>query len=73
MSYRADPVRKVLVKCHDEAWMAGRLGELAEVSHRHPGMWWEQRYSWMNEEGEPRVPDWKQRGKNVYGPEYMMD
>ena len=73
MSYRVDPVSKVLVRCDEEDWMRGREDELLERTHRHPNSWWNQRYIWLNEEGEPRKPDWKTCGQNVHGFEYMRD
>ena len=73
LSYRADPVRKVLIKCDQEDWMKGREEELPEKTHRHPSAWWEQRYTWINEEGEPRKADFKTCGRNVCGLEYMRD
>jgi len=73
LSYRADPVRKVLVRCDEEAWMSGRAEEFPERSHRHPAAWWEMRYRWLNEAGEPRLPDWKSCGRAVNGMEYMTD
>ena len=73
MSYRADPARKVLIRCDEEDWMKGREQELPEESHRHPSAWWDERYKWINEEGEPRKPDYKTCGRNVRGLEYMRD
>ena len=73
LSYRADPMRKVLLRCDQEDWMKGREDELPEKTHRHPSEWWEQRYTWLNEEGEPRQPDWESCGKSVKGIEYMRD
>ena len=43
LSYRADLVRKVLVRCDGEDWMSGRASELPEETHRHPRQWWEAR------------------------------
>ena len=73
LSYRADPVRKVLIRCDEEDWMKGREQELPEVSHRHPNAWWDERYKWINEAGEPCKPDYKTCGRNVHGLEYMRD
>ena len=57
LSYRADPVRKVLIRCDEEDWTKGRAEELPETSARHPLSWWDERYKWIDEEGEPRKPD----------------
>ena len=73
LSYRADPVRKCLVRCDEEDWMRGREKELPEETHRHPAVWWEGRYQWRNEDGEPKQPEWNKCGHNVYGLEYMRD
>ena len=73
LSYRADPKRKVLIRCDQEDWMRGREQELPEESHRHPSAWWSERYNWINEEGEPRKPDYKNCGRNVRGLQYMRD
>ena len=73
LSYRADPVTKALVKCAEEPWMAGREDELPEKTHRHPESWWEERYRWVNAEGEPRKPDFSLCGRSVNGLEYMRD
>ena len=53
--------------------MKGREQELPEETHRHPSAWWEERYKWINEEGEPEKPDYKSCGRNVRGLEYMRD
>ena len=73
LSYRADPMRKVLLRCDQEDWMKGREDELPEKTHRHPSEWWQQRYTWLNEEGEPHKPDWKTCGWNAHGLQYMRD
>jgi len=73
LSYRADPARKMLVRCDQEDWMRGREDELPEQSHRHPKAWWEERYKWLGENGEPRKPDFKSCGRNVRGLHYMRD
>ena len=73
LSYRADPARKMLVRCDQEDWMRGREDELPEQSHRHPKAWWEERYKWLGENGEPRKPDFKSCGRNVRGLQYMRD
>ena len=73
LSYRADPARKALVRCDEEDWMKGREDELPERTHRHPNIWWEERYKWLDEEGEPRKPDFKTCGRNIKGLEYMRD
>ena len=73
LSYRADPARKVLIRCDEEDWMKGREQELPEESQRHPHAWWDERYKWINEEGEPLKPDYKTCGRNVMGLEYMRD
>ncbi len=73
LSYRADPVRKVLVRCDEEPWMAGRADELPEASHRHPAAWWAERYRWVDEAGVPREANWKSCGRQVFGMEYMRD
>ena len=44
-----------------------------EQTQRHPHAWWDERYKWINEEGEPRKPDYKTCGRNVLGLEYMRD
>ena len=49
LSNRADPARKVLVRCDQEDWMRGRENELREHTHRHPNIWWEERYTWLDE------------------------
>ena len=36
LSYRADPVRKFLIRCDEEDWMKGREKDLPEKSQRHP-------------------------------------
>ena len=73
LSYRADPVSKKLIRCDEEDWMKGRKDELPEKSHRHPSEWWNERYNWIDEHGEPRKPDYKSCGKGVEGVEYMRD
>ena len=73
LSYRADPVRKALVRCDEEDWMKGREAELLEETHRHPAAWWEERYRWLGEDGEPRKPEWKTCGRRVQGLQYMVD
>ena len=73
LSFRCDPKTKRLVRCDEEWWMQGREHELPEESHRHPARWWENRYKWVNEQGEPREPDFKSCGKSVRGFEYMKD
>ena len=73
LSYRADPVRKALIRCDQEDWMRGREQELPEESHRHPSAWWDERYKWINEEGEPLKPDYSTCGQQVRGLEYMRD
>ena len=50
--------------------MKGREQELLEESHRHPSAWWGERHKRINEEGEPRKPDYKTCGRNL---EYMRD
>ena len=44
-----------------------------EQTQRHPHAWWDERYKWINEEGEPRKPDYKTCGRNILGLEYMRD
>ena len=73
LSFRADPASKALKRCDEEDWMQGRENELPEKTHRHPSQWWEDRYKWRNEQGEPRIPDWKTCGRNVPGMEAMRD
>ena len=73
LSYRADPVSKALVRCDNEAWMQGKAEEYPEESHRHPASWWHERYKWVNESGEPFLPEWKRCGRNIRGFEYMRD
>ena len=73
LSYQADPVRKVLVRCDAQPWMQGRAEEFPEKTHRHPSAWWGERYNWLNEEGEPCEADWKRCGRNVFGMEYMRE
>ena len=60
LSYRADPVSKTLVRADEEDWMQGRLDEkdLGEKSHRHPNKWWEARYGWIGDGGEPMKARW---------------
>ena len=53
--------------------MRGREEELAEVTHRHPSAWWDERYKWLHEGGEPREPDYRSCGRNVRGLGYMTD
>ena len=38
-----------------------------EQTQRHPHAWWDERYKWINEEGE------KTCGRDVLGLEYMRD
>ena len=73
LSYRADPLRKVLVRCDEESWMQGKEDEYPEASHRHPKAWWAERYTWLQENGEPMQPDYKRCGKHVRGLECMKD
>ena len=73
MSYRANPETKALVRCDEEPWMQGREDELPEKSHRHPSERRQQRYSWRDEAGEPRKPDYSKCGRRVFGLEYMRD
>ena len=73
LSYRADPSRKVLVRCDQEDWMRGLEDSLPEHTHRHPNVWWEERYGWLGEGGEPRKPDFRSCGRNVRGVDYMRD
>ena len=73
LSYRADPVSKKLIRCDEEDWMQGKQEEVGERSHRHPGEWWNERYSWVGEDGEPCKPNYKQCGNGVEAPEYMRD
>ena len=73
LSYRADLVRKALVRCDEEDWMKGREQELLEETHRHPRVWWSSRYEWKNEEGEPLKPDYNQCGRSSHGLEHMRD
>ena len=73
MSYRGDPQTKRLVRCDEEWWMQGREHELPEVTHRHPARWWENRYRWVNEEGDALKPDFTTCGQSVRGLEYMKD
>ena len=53
--------------------MQGREGDFPEASHRHPSEWWNNRYEWINEQGEPRMPDYRSCGRAVHGLEYMRD
>ena len=62
-----------LIKCDDEDWMKGREDILPERSHRHPHCWWDLKTGWVNEQGEPKKPNWKKCGTNVLSPEYMVD
>ena len=73
LSYRADPATKSLIRCDNEDWMRGREDELPERTHRHPAIWWEGRYKWLDEGGEPWKPDFKRCGRNIRGLEYMRD
>ena len=73
LSYRGDPASKKLIRCDQEDWMKGHEDELAEKTHRHPSAWWEERYKWVDEAGEPRKPDYKNCGRNVKGLDYMRD
>ena len=73
LSYRADPARKVLIRCDEEDWMKGREQELPEESQRHPQAWWAERYRWIKEEGEPMRPDYKKCGKQIQGFGYIRD
>ena len=61
------------MRCDQEDWMRVRQEVLPEKSHRHPSEWWESRYEWINEAGEPRKPNYKTCGRNVNGLEYMRD
>ena len=67
LSYRADPATKSLVRCDEEDWMQGNEATFEEKSHRHPSAWWEMRYTWRDEAGEPKKPDYKACGRNVNG------
>ena len=64
LSYQADPVSKKLVRVDQQDWFNGREEALAEVSHRHPKVWWEGRYEWKEGE-EPVRPDYKTCGNGV--------
>ena len=74
MSYRGDRTTKTLVRCDHEGWLMGKADELPESSHRHPATWWQKRYEWLSEGGEPQKPEWdKQCGKGVSGLQSMRD
>ena len=73
LSWKGDPSTGFLIKCDDEDWMKGREDILPERSHRHPHCWWDLKTGWVNEQGEPKKPNWKKCGTNVLCPEYMTD
>ena len=62
LSYRADPMRKTLIRCDEEDWMRGLEDDFPEKSHRHPSDWWDARCKWLDEKGEPRQADSKGAG-----------
>ena len=72
LSYQADPVSKTLVRTDEQAWYKGREEELAEVSHRHPQVWWKDWYEAKDGE-EPLRPDFKKCGGKVQALEYTRD
>ena len=53
--------------------MKGNEAKFEEKTHRHPSAWWEMRYTWRDEAGEPQKPDYKACGRNVHGLDYMRD
>ena len=47
------------------SWMRMRAEDEDEQTQRHPHAWWDERYKWINEEGE------KTCGRDVLGLQYM--
>ena len=47
--------------------------QLLEETHRHPKQWWQERYNWIDEKGEPQKPEFKQCGRQVRSFQYMRD
>ena len=53
LSYRPDFEKRQLVRCDAQAWCAG----MPEGSHRLKASWLEGRYTWLDDAGRPRSPD----------------